>query len=113
MRNSYDLDIAVSIYRAILIRTVALALALCTLVIHAAPLPDQIIGQKQHLAPYQAQIQARLDANHSLIRNISQQLEMQKLPALLALLPMLESSFNPKAVSQVFEARIPVEFELL
>ena len=99
MRSSYDLDIAVPIHRTILIRTVALALALCTFVAHAAPLPDQVMGQKQHLAPYQAQIQARLDANHSLIRDISQQLEEQKLPTLLALLPMLESSFNPKAVS--------------
>ncbi|KLN66183.1 lytic murein transglycosylase [Vibrio sp. VPAP30] len=51
------------------------------------------------LSPYKQQIQARLNANQALIQDISHQLESQKLPKLLVLLPMLESSYNPNAVS--------------
>lgn len=99
MLSSYEKIIAVPICRALLTSTVSIVLSLCALVTQAAPLPDQVLRQKQLLAPYQVQIQARLDANRSLIYDISKQLKAQELPTLLALLPMLESSFNSKAVS--------------
>jgi len=61
--------------------------------------PAHLQQELSLLSPYQQQIQARLNANQALIQDISHQLESQKLPKLLVLLPMLESSYNPNAVS--------------
>ena len=66
---------------------------------HASPQPSEVKKQLDILSPYRGQIQARLEANLSLIQDINQQLKSHQLPASLALLPMLESSFDPKAVS--------------
>lgn len=76
-----------------------LALSWWASLTHAAPLPAQVAKETAVLSPYQAQIQARLNANRSLIKTISQQLKNHELPTLLVLLPMLESSFDPKAIS--------------
>ena len=66
---------------------------------HASPLPSEIKKPFDILSPYRSQIQARLEANSSLIQDIHQQLKNHQLPPSLALLPMLESSFDPRAVS--------------
>lgn len=71
----------------------------CTSITHAAPLPAQVAAELAVLSPYRVQIQSRLNANRQLIGHISVQLQANKLPTLLVLLPMLESSFDPNAVS--------------
>lgn len=51
------------------------------------------------LSPYKKQIQQRFDANQQLVTQITRKLRAQQLPDTLVLVPMLESSFNPNAVS--------------
>lgn len=60
---------------------------------------EAIEQQRRILSPYQAQIQQRLEAFKPLIHKLFRQLEQQKLPAELILLPMLESSYNANAIS--------------
>ncbi len=65
----------------------------------AKPHKASIDQQYQVLAPYQTQITQRLDSVSPLLDHIFKQLKQKSLPANLVLVPMLESSYNPKAVS--------------
>ncbi len=65
----------------------------------AKPHKATIDQQYQVLAPYQTQITQRLDSVSPLLDHIFKQLKQKSLPANLVLVPMLESSYNPKAVS--------------
>ncbi len=65
----------------------------------AKPHEVTINQQYQVLAPYQTQISQRLDSVSPLLDHIFKQLKQRSLPANLVLVPMLESSYNPKAVS--------------
>lgn len=65
----------------------------------AKPHNTTIEQQFQVLAPYQTQIKQRLDSVSPLLDHIFKQLKQKSLPANLVLVPMLESSYNPKAVS--------------
>ncbi|WP_045498403.1 lytic transglycosylase domain-containing protein [Vibrio hyugaensis] len=65
----------------------------------AKPHEATIVQQYQVLAPYQTQITQRLDSVSPLLDHIFKQLKQKSLPANLVLVPMLESSYNPKAVS--------------
>ncbi|HHX8263486.1 TPA: lytic transglycosylase domain-containing protein [Vibrio diabolicus] len=65
----------------------------------AKPSPADIQTQYQVLAPYKPQIAKRLDSSSLVIHHIFKQLQSHSLPKTLALVPMLESSYNPKAVS--------------
>ncbi|MET2851880.1 lytic transglycosylase domain-containing protein [Vibrio owensii] len=65
----------------------------------AKPHEVTISQQYQVLAPYQTQITQRLDSVSPLLDHIFKQLKQKSLPANLVLVPMLESSYNPKAVS--------------
>ncbi len=65
----------------------------------AKPRKASIDQQYQVLAPYQTQISQRLDSVSPLLDHIFKQLKQKSLPANLVLVPMLESSYNPKAVS--------------
>lgn len=65
----------------------------------AKPHEATIDQQYQVLAPYQTQITQRLDSVSPLLEHIFKQLKQESLPATLVLVPMLESSYNPKAVS--------------
>ncbi|PAW11993.1 lytic murein transglycosylase [Vibrio sp. V1B] len=65
----------------------------------AKPHEVTISQQYQVLAPYQTQISQRLDSVSPLLDHIFKQLKQKSLPANLVLVPMLESSYNPKAVS--------------
>lgn len=65
----------------------------------AKPHKATIDQQYQVLAPYQTQISQRLDSVSPLLDHIFKQLKQKSLPANLVLVPMLESSYNPKAVS--------------
>lgn len=65
----------------------------------AKPNHASIEQQFQILAPYQTQITQRLDSVSPLLDHIFKQLKQQSLPADLVLVPMLESSYNAKAVS--------------
>lgn len=65
----------------------------------AKPSPADIQTQYQVLAPYKLQIAKRLDSSSLVIHHIFKQLQSHSLPKSLALVPMLESSYNPKAVS--------------
>ncbi|NVC49087.1 lytic transglycosylase domain-containing protein [Vibrio diabolicus] len=65
----------------------------------AKPSPADIQTQYQVLAPYKPQIAKRLDSSSLVIHHIFKQLQSHSLPKSLALVPMLESSYNPKAVS--------------
>ena len=67
----------------------------------AAAKPDAMTIEREYqiLAPYQSQITQRLNSVSTLIEQIVKQLKQQSLPIDLALVPMLESSYNPKAIS--------------
>ncbi len=65
----------------------------------AKPNEETITQQYQVLAPYQSQIAKRLDSVRPLLDHIFKQLKLQSLPPTFVLLPMLESSYNPQAVS--------------
>lgn len=65
----------------------------------AKPSSADIQTQYQVLAPYKPQIAKRLDSSILVIHHIFKQLQSHSLPKSLALVPMLESSYNPKAVS--------------
>ncbi|MCS0026060.1 lytic transglycosylase domain-containing protein [Vibrio alginolyticus] len=65
----------------------------------AKPSSADIQTQYQVLAPYKPQIAKRLDSSSLVIHHIFKQLQSHSLPKSLALVPMLESSYNPKAVS--------------
>ncbi|EJL6744664.1 lytic transglycosylase domain-containing protein [Vibrio alginolyticus] len=65
----------------------------------AKPNAVDIQTQYQVLAPYKPQIAKRLDSSKPVINHIFKQLQNHSLPNSLALVPMLESSYNPKAVS--------------
>ncbi|MGR5445872.1 lytic transglycosylase domain-containing protein [Vibrio jasicida] len=65
----------------------------------AKPHKASIDQQYQVLAPHQTQISQRLDSVSPLLDHIFKQLKQKSLPANLVLVPMLESSYNPKAVS--------------
>ncbi len=67
--------------------------------VYSKPHQNDIKRELAVLSPYKNQIQARFAANQSLVDNIIGQLNHKSLPASLVFLPMLESSFNPKAVS--------------
>ncbi|NLS13740.1 lytic transglycosylase domain-containing protein [Vibrio sp. SM6] len=67
--------------------------------IYAQPNAVKIEQQYATLLPHQTQIEQRLTENQSLIQYILRRLRHYQLPAQLALLPMLESSFNVDAVS--------------
>lgn len=60
---------------------------------------QQIDRQHEVLSPYQTQISARFDLYQPLLGHIFSQLKKRSLPPQLALLPMLESSLNPDAIS--------------
>lgn len=62
-------------------------------------LQQHIQQQHQVLAPYQPQIAARFTLYQPLVSHILRQLKHRNLPPQLVLLPMLESSFNPEAIS--------------
>ncbi|MGR5131082.1 lytic transglycosylase domain-containing protein [Vibrio alfacsensis] len=66
---------------------------------YAKPPYADIQHQYQVLVPYKSQIVERLDSVSSLIDHIFKQLKLQSLPANFVLVPMLESSYNPTAVS--------------
>lgn len=65
----------------------------------AKPSDKDIQQQYQVLAPYKTQIAKRLDSVSPTLDHISQQLKQRSLPNSLILVPMLESSYNPQAVS--------------
>ncbi|MEK6213253.1 MAG: lytic murein transglycosylase, partial [Vibrio fluvialis] len=65
----------------------------------ALSLDDAIASQRALLSPYQHQIESRLETYQPLLAHIFNQLDHKKLPQQLALLPMLESSFDPNAIS--------------
>lgn len=60
---------------------------------------QQIRQQHKILSPYHHQITARFSLYQPLLGHIFQQLKQRSLPPQLILLPMLESSFNPEAIS--------------
>ncbi|MBN3495033.1 lytic transglycosylase domain-containing protein [Vibrio neptunius] len=77
-----------------------LSLFLCPLYpLNAAPLPTEYGQELVVLTPYKKHIEQRLVLNRALIDDIAKQLSSQSLPSQLVLLPMLESSFDPNAVS--------------
>ncbi len=82
----------------------SLLLAPLTQAAHLAPSTHNITAQLAVLSPYRRQIIHRLGVNKRLIRDILQQLQQHKLPESLILLPMLESSFDPRAVSRAHAA---------
>lgn len=55
--------------------------------------------QYQRMSQYTTLITRQFDANRSLVHYILAELEARDLPTSLVLLPMLESTFNPNAVS--------------
>ncbi|PFG57709.1 transglycosylase-like protein with SLT domain [Vibrio sp. ES.051] len=65
----------------------------------AQPRSADIQQQYQVLAPYKPQITKRLNSVSPVLDHILKQLQNHSLPTKLALIPMLESSYNPKAVS--------------
>lgn len=77
-----------------------LSIYLCPVhTLKASPLPTEFEYELAVLAPYKKQIEQRLAVNRTLIQDIAKQLSSQSLPSQLILLPMLESSYDPKAVS--------------
>lgn len=65
----------------------------------AKPAPQDISKELAVLSPYNQQIQQRFNANAALVTHILERLKQHRLPESLVLVPMLESSFNPDAVS--------------
>ncbi|WP_428775216.1 lytic transglycosylase domain-containing protein [Vibrio sp.] len=80
------------------ILTAGLLIAI-TLPAAARPDPQYIARQLALLSPYQGQILRRLQQQQKLIIEIQRQLRQSALPDNLILLPMLESSYDPQAVS--------------
>ena len=66
---------------------------------HSIISPHLIAPHIEKLQPYQAPILAKLDAYNPLIQQLFKRLADYSLPNNLILLPMLESSYNPNAVS--------------
>ena len=76
-----------------------LSVYLCTVYpLNASPLLTEFEHELAVLTPYKKQIEQRLAVNRPLIQDIAKQLSSQSLPSQLILLPMLESSYDPKAV---------------
>ena len=65
----------------------------------ASSLASGIAAQSQVLLPYQTQIEKRLKSNQDLIHNIATKLAQSSLPKEFILIPMLESSYDPFAIS--------------
>ncbi len=65
----------------------------------AKPSDQDIQQQYQVLAPYKKHINKRLKDVSPTLDHISQELKQRSLPNSLILVPMLESSYNPQAVS--------------
>jgi soluble lytic murein transglycosylase-like protein len=66
----------------------------------ASGLPDALIQSHiDVLSPYQRQIEQKLQQFDPLVQEIFKQLDRYDLPESLVLVPMLESSYNPQAVS--------------
>lgn len=81
-----------------------MALTLACFLLFSAPLfakPSNAAVETQLavLSPYKPQIQKRFDNHTVLISQILAALRQQQLPEALVLIPMLESSLNPNAVS--------------
>ncbi|EHH1030438.1 lytic transglycosylase domain-containing protein [Vibrio parahaemolyticus] len=84
--------------------TVGLFISACLLfstsfLCQAKPNTTDIEQQYQVLAPYKLQIDQRLTSVNPLLDHIFKQLKNKSLPKSLVLVPMLESSYNAKAVS--------------
>ncbi|WP_394211781.1 lytic transglycosylase domain-containing protein [Enterovibrio calviensis] len=75
----------------------------CSLVVSlslsAAPTQSQIEQEFRVLAPYKTQILSQFDSYSPLVKHILGELRSQGLPSAFVLIPMLESSYNPSAVS--------------
>ncbi|CZF84105.1 lytic transglycosylase domain-containing protein [Grimontia marina] len=67
--------------------------------VFAKPSQQAISKELAVLSPYEKQIQQRFNANTSLVSDILNRLKAYHLPQSFVLVPMLESSFNPNAVS--------------
>ncbi|MBU2898662.1 lytic transglycosylase domain-containing protein [Vibrio hepatarius] len=67
--------------------------------INASPMASDIETQWQVLSPYKAQIEVHLKNNQSLIDKIADKLKVHSLPIDFILIPMLESSYDPSAIS--------------
>ena len=65
----------------------------------ASSLTSDIAAQSQVLLPYKTQIEVRLKSNQDLIHRIAKKLVKSSLPTEFILIPMLESSYDPSAVS--------------
>ncbi len=78
---------------------VTLVLLNFTSICQAKPSDKDIQQQYQVLAPYKKQITKRLDDVSPTLDHISQQIKQRSLPDTLIFVPMLESSYNPQAVS--------------
>ncbi|MCG9684098.1 lytic transglycosylase domain-containing protein [Vibrio sp. Isolate23] len=77
-----------------------LSVYLCTVYpLKASPLPTEFEQELAILTPYKKHIEQRLTVNRPLIQDIAQQLSSHSLPLQLILLPMLESSYDPSAIS--------------
>ncbi|MDN3609433.1 lytic transglycosylase domain-containing protein [Vibrio ostreicida] len=88
-------------WQTLILLTASLITASCyaTLARSANALSSEIKSEIDILTPHKSRIELRLKANKPLIKHISSQLIDRSLPKHLVLLPMLESSYNPKAVS--------------
>ena len=69
--------------------------------LNASPTTADIDTQWQVLSPYKTQIEVHLKNNQSLINKIANKLKAHSLPTDFILIPMLESSYDPSAVSHV------------
>ncbi len=65
----------------------------------AKPSNKDIEQEYQVLAPYKEHINKRLESVSPTLSHISQQIKQRSLPDTLIFVPMLESSYNPQAVS--------------
>ncbi|WP_338163216.1 lytic transglycosylase domain-containing protein [Vibrio sp. 10N] len=68
-------------------------------VCYAKPTQADVAPHIAKLKPYQAHITKKFEEFSPLVNEIFKQLNKQSLPESLVLVPMLESSYNPKAVS--------------
>ncbi len=85
--------------RTIGLLLVTLLLLNFTSLCQAKPSDKDVQQQYQVLVPYKEHITKRLDDVSPTLEHISQQLKQRSLPNSLILVPMLESSYNPQAVS--------------
>lgn len=67
--------------------------------VHASPQASDVAIQSQILSPYKSQIESRLNSNQNLISDIASTLTTHSLPIEFVLIPMLESSYDPLAIS--------------